>query len=354
MHAFTFKGLIMQACHRHKTIAILLSAICLVASEKLAIGSTAVSVKYQDWQDTERNRTIPVKLYLPSKIDRPVPAVVFSHGLGGSREAAEYLGNYWAEHGYICVFIQHPGSDESFWRPGLSLKTANREQLMGKFRQTLANPEHAVNRSYDVHFVLDQLEKLSASDPALKGKIDLQEIAIAGHSYGSWTALTASGQRFFSGRAKGVSSADQRIKAAIYLSPTPPRTGQDPAQVFGSIAIPGIHFTGTLDSSPVNNTKAEERRIAFDNITKSDQYLVILNDADHGVFGGRKRFRAKPLDSKHQEITEQMSTAFLDAYLKHDASAKLWLSKSAPSFVKPFGLYESKGAQPAAARSRAN
>ena len=210
--------------------------------------------------------------------------------------------------------------------------------------QTLADPIHAVNRGNDVHFVLDQLEKVNAGDPDLKGKLNLKEVAIAGHSYGSWTALTASGQRFFSKGANGHASGDSRIKAAIYLSPTPPRKGQDPAQVYGAIAIPGIHFTGTLDSSPVNNTDAKDRRIAFDNISKSDQYLVILNGADHGVFGGRKRFMQKPEDQVHQEDTERMSTAFLDAYLKHDAKAKQWLAQSAPAYVKPLGAYEMKTA----------
>ncbi|MBA3859886.1 MAG: dienelactone hydrolase [Cyanobacteria bacterium PR.3.49] len=322
-------------------VAILLSSVMCAHP---AICASETNVKYQEWKDTTRERNIPVKLYLPAQVTRPLPVVIFSHGLGGSREAAEYLGNYWAEHGYIGVFIQHPGSDESFWKPGFNLRTMDRNQLMGKFRRTVADPVHAVNRGNDIHFVLDQLEKINTSDPELRGKLDLNEIAIAGHSYGSWTALTASGQRFFSKSNQGISSGDRRIKAAIYLSPTPPRAGQDPAQVFGSISVPGIHFTGTLDSSPVNNTKAEERRIAFDNISKSDQYLVTLNGADHGVFGGRKRLMSKPDDEKFQEITQRLSTAFLDAYLKHDQKAKDWMLQSARAYIGGTGVYESKRA----------
>ncbi len=308
-------------------------------------GNLPPTVDYQDWKDQTRSRVLPVKLYVPPDLSKPLPVVIFSHGLGGSREAATYLGNYWAEHGYICVFIQHPGSDESFWRPSFDPKTTDRSALMGKFRETLANPMHAVNRGNDVHFVLDQLERLNSSDSHLKGKLDLNEIAIAGHSYGSWTALTASGQRFFAREKNGFSSGDRRIKAAIYLSPTPPRRGQDPMQVYGAITIPGMHFTGTEDSSPVNDTKPEERRTAFDNISKSDQYLIILNGADHGVFGGRKRLMARPADEKFQEITERVSTAFLDAYLKHDGNAKQWLTQSAPSYIRPSGTYETKRAK---------
>lgn len=337
-----------------KASAIAISAIAMVlafvpiadrqvahAESKLA--KSAVQIKYMDWNDTKRNRVIPVKVYLPANLTAPLPVAIFSHGLGGSREGAGYLGDYWAEHGYIGVFIQHPGSDESFWRPSITAGSrSDRTQLMGKFRAQLSNPMHALNRAQDVHFVIDNLEQLNAKDPFFKGKMNLEEIAIAGHSFGSWTALTASGQRLGAPGGRDFSSRDPRIKAAIYLSPTPPRKGLDPSMVFGAIKIPGLHLTGTLDDSPVNNTKAEERRIAFDNITKSDQYLVIIEGANHMAFGGGRGGRAG--DKTTQEIVERTSTEFLDAYLKHDQKAKAWLSTTAPTFIKPHGTYEFKAA----------
>ena len=54
------------------------------------------------------------------------PVVLFSHGLGGSREGYGYLGSYWAAHGYVAVHLQHIGSDETMlaamseqWLPSL-------------------------------------------------------------------------------------------------------------------------------------------------------------------------------------------------------------------------------------------
>jgi predicted dienelactone hydrolase len=44
--------------------------------------------------DKERQRDIPLRVYLPSE-KTAAPAVLFSHGLGGSREGCRYLG----EHG---------------------------------------------------------------------------------------------------------------------------------------------------------------------------------------------------------------------------------------------------------------
>lgn len=328
----------MKIGFRTKIAALLLLCVFALSMENTVNAVGVIIERNQDWNDKARNRTIPVKLYLPTEIKSPLPVVIFSHGLGGSREAASYLGESWARSGYIGVFIQHPGSDESFWKDALKSGNVNQAQVFGKFKEVLANPIHAVNRANDVHFVLDYLAKLNASDPDLKGKLNLKEVAIAGHSYGSWTALTASGQR----GANGRSSGDARIKAAVYLSPTPPRARQDAAQVFGAIAVPGLHVTGTRDFSPVNNTSASERRIAFDNISKADQYLLILEGADHAAFGGHTKYRQNPNNEKYHEVTARVSTSFLDAYLKHDAKAKQWLTQTAPTYLKAFGTYEMK------------
>jgi predicted dienelactone hydrolase len=64
--------------------------------------------------DSARKRDIPIRVYIPSG-KSPGPVVLFSHGLGGSREGSAYLGKHWAGHGYWAVFLQHPGSDTSAW-----------------------------------------------------------------------------------------------------------------------------------------------------------------------------------------------------------------------------------------------
>lgn len=316
--------------------------------------SSDVKIRYDDWNDVRRNRSMPVKIYMSADYvaEKPMPVVVFSHGLGGSREAAIYLGQYWARHGYICFFIQHPGSDQSFWK-GDAAAGVGRDGILAKFKTTVKNPMHAVNRAEDVHFAIDQIEQLNKSDSQLRGKLDLNEIAIAGHSYGSWTALTASGQRLQTPGGRSLSSPDERVKAAIYLSPTAPREGVDPAVTFGEIKIPGLHFTGTRDDSPVNDSKAYQRRIAFDNISKSDQYLLILDGADHMVFGGRPRQTENKIDATQQRIVQEMSLKFLDAYLKGDRQALGWLREQAPVDMKKFGTYEFKVAKSADPRSQA-
>ena len=65
--------------------------------------------------DAKRKRDIPLRIYLPPG-KSPTPVVLFSHGLGGSREGCVYLGRHWAARGYVAVFLQHPGSDTSVWQ----------------------------------------------------------------------------------------------------------------------------------------------------------------------------------------------------------------------------------------------
>src|SRR6185295_15877755 len=76
---------------------------------------TVATVSY-DWTDTARNRKVPVKIYYPQKGQGPFPVIIFSHGLGGSREGYEYLGRHWASHGYVSVHVQHQGSDDQVWK----------------------------------------------------------------------------------------------------------------------------------------------------------------------------------------------------------------------------------------------
>src|SRR5436305_11540107 len=91
-------------------------------------GPFAVAVTRYEWVDTARKRPVPVKIYSPEKGPGPFPVIVFSHGLGGSRETYEYLGRHWASHGYVVAHVQHEGSDDQVWkgkeRPGLALEQA--------------------------------------------------------------------------------------------------------------------------------------------------------------------------------------------------------------------------------------
>ena len=64
-------------------------------------------------RDEARKRDVPLRVCLPATTE-PAQVVIFSHGLGGSRENNPYLGTHSAARGYVAVFLQHPGSDVPF------------------------------------------------------------------------------------------------------------------------------------------------------------------------------------------------------------------------------------------------
>ena len=92
-----------------------------------------------DLLDTERRRPIPSRLYLPqgARPAQPVPLVVFSHGLGGSRMGYRYLGSHWADEGIASLHPQHVGSDSRIWQ-GNPLELVQRLQAAASESEALA------------------------------------------------------------------------------------------------------------------------------------------------------------------------------------------------------------------------
>lgn len=268
-----------------------------------------------DWKDPTRTREIPIKVYFPVEPAGSYPVILFSHGLGGTRMTYEYLGRQWAGHGYVVVHLQHPGSDDSAWR--------GQQQPMQSMRDA-ASGQNAIDRAKDVRFALDQLKLLNRDHEKLKGKLNLNSIGLAGHSFGANTSLLLAGQQLggplVSNRVGKLS--DDRIKAVIPMSAPVPVMRNNLDFIYGSITIPTFIMTGTEDDSPLSDTKAAERRIPYDRI-KKNAYLLILNGGDHMVFSGRLADRQN--DAEFQKLVRVASTAFWDSYLKTDTAAKAWL-----------------------------
>jgi predicted dienelactone hydrolase len=284
-------------------------------------GPFAVETASFEWTDAARNREVPVKVYYPKDGAGPFPLIVFSHGLGGSREGYEYLGRHWASHGYVSVHVQHKGSDTEVWKGA-----ANREEAMKGMRDSLADVTNAIDRPRDVSFVIDSVTKLNAEDARFKGRIDLDRVGMAGHSFGAWTTLAVAGQGSPALARLGKPLADPRVKAAIAMSAPAPAAARR-GNAFAGVKIPALHMTGTLDDSPISDSKAADRRVPFDKIAGVDQFLVTFEGGDHMVFSGRPRaMGGGAKDPLFQDLILQSTTAFWDAYLRGDAAAKTWLA----------------------------
>ena len=132
-------------------------------------------------KDRQRHRDIPVRVYLP-KAKHAAPLILFSPGLGGSREGNSYLGKHWAARGYLAVFLQHPGSDTDVWK---NEAPRRRMQALRK----AANAHNFLLRVQDVPAVLDQLDLWNKTEGhALAGRLNLRKVGMSGHSFGAMTA----------------------------------------------------------------------------------------------------------------------------------------------------------------------
>lgn len=268
--------------------------------------------------DATRNRDIPLRVYLPAATSSE-PVVLFSHGLGGTRNGNAYCGNQWAARGYVAVFVQHPGSDDSVWR---DQPLDQRMQAM----RSAASLGNFKDRTQDVRAVLDALAKWDR-DPnsPLAGRLDLEKIGMSGHSFGAITTQAVSGEKF---PIAGTRFTDPRIKAAIAMSPSSPRRG-NADMAFGSVNIPWLVMTGTKDNAPIGQTDLKSRLAVYPALHGAPKYEVVLNNAEHSAFTDR----ALPGDREarnpnHHRVVLALSTAFWDAYLRGDANALAWLNGS--------------------------
>lgn len=274
--------------------------------------------------DAKRNRDVPVYIYLPAQPAK-APVVLFSHGLGGTRFMGTYMGDHWAARGYVVVFTQHPGSDDSVWR-------GQRPRDIMPAMKKAASGENFSLRVGDIPAVLDQLAVWNKqSGHALAGRLDLAHVGMSGHSFGAVTTQAVSGQSF---GPIGQRYTDPRILAAIAFSPSTPKVGSIDA-AFGSVKVPWMLMTGTEDVSPIGDQTAESRQRVYPSLPKSiDRYEVVLDGGKHSAFTDRALpGEGTSRNPNHHKVILALSTAFWDAYLKGDTSAKAWLSGSSAKSV---------------------
>lgn len=253
---------------------------------------------------------VPVRVYLPAHSAR-APVVLFSHGLGGSREGSAYLGRHWAGRGYVAVFLQHAGSDEAVW------KDVPVGRRMGAMQQA-ANGQNLLKRVKDVESVLDWLK----TQPW-----DGTRVGMSGHSFGAVTTQYVGGQQPY--------RRDGRIRACLPMSPSLPRRG---GNVFQAVDIPWLLMTGTRDLAPIGGADLASRLGVYPALPPGDKYELVLDGAEHSAFTERKAG-----NPNHHRAILALSTAFWDAFLKGDADALAWLRGPGPrSVLEPKDRWQQK------------
>ena len=292
-------------------------------AETVSVDPTLFTSQTFQWQDASRDRSVPAKLYLPTGplAAGDVPMVVFSHGIGGSKDGYSYLGRYFAAHGYASFHVQHVGSDRQIWR-------GNPLALVFRLSEAAQDAE-ALNRVNDIKFALDRL----LMDPVGKA-INAKRLVAAGHSYGANTTMLLAGAKVdLNGNTVHV--RDPRFGAAILIS-APPFYGMgDPLNIVSGIDVPTLHITATADEIeiPGYNSGVADRLALYratGATTQAPKVLAVFKDGSHSIFTDRMGTGGVALNPKVKVATRQLALAFLNwLHAKDSAALDLWSGQNA-------------------------
>ncbi|MBL8521034.1 MAG: alpha/beta fold hydrolase [Betaproteobacteria bacterium] len=296
------------------------------ASAALAPVPDAFTTQTAEWQDPARNRMVPVRIYRPAASEGALPLVVFSHGMGGSREGYRYLGRHFASNGFIAVHIQHVGSDRQVW-------TGNPLGLLSRLSGA-ANESEALDRVADVRFVLDQLLARTEGNEWAP-RIDAQRILMAGHSYGANTAMLVSGARVEK-EGRALALADPRIRAAILISAPPFYGMRDSRGILQDIAIPTLHITSTDDDITIPGYRSgiDDRIDVYQSTaaqSRAPKLLAVFKGGAHSMFTDRLAPGGPDLNPIVKTATRDLALQFANRVLNRTpATLAEWSKRHAP------------------------
>ena len=242
----------------------------------------------------------------PIKNQAPFPVVILSPGNGTNIEFYSSLDSEIASHGYIVVGINHPydvlavelsnGDVAAYDKDQWSLD-ANAHQAYIKERIKV--------RTADMLFVLEQLEKINSTGP-FAGILDLESVAVAGHSLGGINASEAC-------------KADRRFKACL---------NYDGLQIGGPFSMeetaipPEQPFMFITKESQLHPKLIE----SFESMPES--YWIMVHGASHQSFTDSPLLQPSllPVPNKADylmSLIEEYSLAFLNHTLKRQPSELL-------------------------------
>ncbi|MCP3446083.1 acetylhydrolase [Bradyrhizobium sp. CCGUVB14] len=288
---------------------------CVVATTLPAISADAQVAAAQqevaafrtvdfDWVDTSRGRKVPARLYWPAAASSGrVPLIVFSHGMGGTRNGYTYLARQWATHGIASLHVQHTGSDSGIW-------FGNPFGVVDRL-QAAAQDDEAAARAGDLRFALDQI--LSTASSPYAGFIDPHRIVAAGHSYGANTTLLMVGARVVR-NGRWVAFRDSRYRAAIVISAPAFYGEKDLAGVLANVSVPTLHVTSTEDDIRIPGfySPASDRLAIFNAVPNSRKLLAVFQGGSHSMFTDRPLVGGVTLNPMVKEATADLTLAFLD------------------------------------------
>ncbi len=277
--------------------------------------ATTVSVKPVILANPQRGDELQVRITAPA-IGDELPIIVFSHGFGWSMNAYDPLVDYWASHGFVVVQPTHLDS-RTLRLPSDDPRT----------------PHIWRTRVEDLKQILDQLDHIEAAAPVLRGRLDRNRIAAAGHSWGGQTVSMLLGARVLDANGQpGEDMSDLRVKAGVLLATT--GTGGADLTSFAAERFPfmNAHFSamntptlvvaGDHDQSLLS-TRGPDWFTDPYYLSPGSKSLLTLYEAEHSLGGISGYSVAETTDESPDRVAliQQTTWSYLRSELGFDHSS---------------------------------
>ena len=242
----------------------------------------------------------------PVNAEHPFPVVIFSPGNGTNIEFYSSLASEIASHGYVVVGVNHPYDVPAVPLSSGEIAPYDKDQWILSIEEHQAYTTERVKvRVTDLLYVLEELDEMNSSGP-FAGFMDLDSVAVAGHSLGGITASEAC-------------KADSRFKACLNFDGIQ-RGGPFSME---ETAIPPEQSFLFFTKEPQLHPRLIER---FESIPES--YWIVVHGASHQSFTDGPLLQPSLLPGPNHadqlmDIIQQYTLAFLDHTLKGQPSALL-------------------------------
>lgn len=289
----------------------------------------------------------------------PYPLVVFSHGFSTNAAWYSTLIEHYASYGFIVLAPEHMEKFDPDWSELWSA---------------------SIDRPRDIKQTLDYAEAINTPDGEMAGLLDMQHVAVVGHSYGGYTALAMAGAQYdldaYNARCAELAPDDPNMFLCAPLVPKEAdmaaRAGLDPMPEglwpsFGDprvtailpmagdsylfdkaglskITIPMMALGGTADTGTPYEWGSKP---SYEYVSSPEKTLVTLVGAEHTIttlcdglpwmsetpFYGWFCFDPVWDKDRGVDLINHFSTAFLLDTLKGDAEAAAALAPENVAFT---------------------